>query len=370
MKKNILLISYLLISIAIFGQENINKDFSTYFPQPKVDKRIELISIVFRLAGNSEYNNEDFKSYTQDIHNYFDKFKDHPLISYASKLRMEKGVSYDAVMKMAFHIGQPPAFIPKVDFSDIIPEKRWGKENAIKFLELLRDFYTISGFEKFYNEHAYLYSMAEESFSSVYKTLKINWYSQYYGVKPGGSFNVIISMGNGGGNYGGKVVYPDNKEEAFAIMGTWDIDSSNKPVYKIENNLPTLIHEFNHSYVNPLIDKYSLQLENSGKAIFEPISGNMGRQAYSNWKTMMSESLVRASVIRYLLKYESYQVAKNQLISEIGKGFYWMQGLVNLLYEYENNRIKYPKLESYMPVIIDFYDKIALETKTIYEIKK
>ena len=140
MLKNILLICCLLISIKIAGQEtkNLNQDYINYFPHPKVDKRIELISIVFRLAGNREFNGDDFKSYTQDIHNYFDKFKDHPLIHFASKLRAEKGVSYDAVMKMAFHIGESPSFSPKVEFTDIIPEKRWGKENAIKFLELLQ----------------------------------------------------------------------------------------------------------------------------------------------------------------------------------------------------------------------------------------
>jgi hypothetical protein len=63
-------------------------------------------------------------------------------------------------------------------------------------------------------------------------------YIQNYGVKPGGSFNVIICLGNGGSNYGGKVIYAVNKEEAYAIMGTWTIDSINKPVYKIENYLP------------------------------------------------------------------------------------------------------------------------------------
>jgi hypothetical protein len=96
----------------------------------------------------------------------------------------------------------------------------------------------------------------------------------------------------------------------------------------------------------------------------------MRRQAYSDWKTMIDESVVQASVIRYLLKYDTYKVAESQIISEIGNGFYRMQGLVNLLYDYENNRMKYPDLESFMPVIIDFYDKIARESETMYEIKK
>jgi hypothetical protein len=372
MKRNVLLLFYLLISIMIFGQntKNANQDLSVFFPQPKIDKRTELLSIVFRLAGNWEYNSNDFKVYTQDIHEYFDKFKDHPIISFASKLRMENGVSYDAVMSMAFHIGQPPLFTPIVEFNDDIPERRWGKDNAMKFIELLQDFYKVTDFEKFYNEHAELYTIAEENFLPVYKALKIDWYNQYYGLMPNGSFNVIICLGNGGSNYGGKVVFEDSSEDAFAIMGTWSIDSTDKPFYKTPNYLPTLIHEFNHSYVNPLIDKFSNQLENSGKIIYSPLENIMRRQAYGNWKTMICESVVRASVIRYMLKYDSYNAAKGQMISEIGNGFYWMQGLVNILYEYEHNRTKYPTLESFMPQIIQFYDKIAKESETMYEIKK
>ena len=38
---------------------------------PRVDPRVELLSIVFRLAGNSEYNMSPLKTYTADIDAYF-----------------------------------------------------------------------------------------------------------------------------------------------------------------------------------------------------------------------------------------------------------------------------------------------------------
>ena len=34
--------------------------------EPRVDPRVELLSIVFRLAGNSEYNMSPLKTYTAD----------------------------------------------------------------------------------------------------------------------------------------------------------------------------------------------------------------------------------------------------------------------------------------------------------------
>jgi hypothetical protein len=65
---------------------------------------------------------------------------------------------------------------------------------------------------------------------------------------------------------------------------------------------------------------------------------------------MMNESLVRASVIRYLLTHNpDGKAAKYQLISDFGRGFFWMKGLVETLGTYEKNRDKYPTLESYIP---------------------
>ncbi|WP_369803590.1 DUF4932 domain-containing protein [Mucilaginibacter sp. MD40] len=45
-----------------------------------MDERVELVCIAARLAEFEEYTNEYDKSYVQDIHQYFDKFKNHPLI--------------------------------------------------------------------------------------------------------------------------------------------------------------------------------------------------------------------------------------------------------------------------------------------------
>lgn len=86
---------------------------------------------------------------------------------------------------------------------------------------------------------------------------------------------------------------------------------------------------------------------------------------------MMNESLVRASVIRYLLTHNpDGKAVKCQLISDFGRGFFWMKGLVETLGTYEKNRDKYPTLESYIPVLSDFYKKVAEESDSLFEINK
>lgn len=373
--KRFILFCYLLgtVSISVSAQENslLKPAESLNFPAPSVDRRIELLSIVFRLAGNSEYNDDSFKTYVSDIRCHFGKYKDHPLIAFAKELNDKNGVCFDAVMFMAIYLSQPPLLDPLVPFAGKIPEGRWGQDNAGKFADLLKQFYADSRCDEFFKKHEGLYRAVQERFMPVYKSLDVNWYEQYYGAKPDGSFNIIIGLGLGGGNYGPKVIYPDGREDSYAIMGTWSVDSTNIPVYKADNYLPTLIHEFNHSYVNHLTKKYEKDFEDSGTKLFELVKAGMGSQHYGSWQTMMNESLVRASVIRYLLKHNpDGKAAKYQLISDFGRGFFWMKGLVETLGTYEKNRDKYPTLESYIPVLSDFYKKVAEESDSLFEIKK
>jgi hypothetical protein len=272
---------------------------------------------------------------------------------------------------MAVYLEQPPLLKPFVPFSLKVPEARWGKNNANKFVDLLNQFYTDTQCEAFFKEQESLYKIAQERFIPVYKALDINWYNHYYGGQPQGSLNVIIGLGIGGGNYGPKVVYPDGKEDMYAVMGTWFIDSANKPLYTVANCLPTLIHEFNHSYVNHLTKKHEKDFKAAGEKLFELVKTGMGNQHYTNWQTVMNEALVRASVIRYLLKHNSDgQAAKNQLKSEFGNGFFWIKDLVESLGVYEKNRNTYPTLESYMPVLIDFYNGLASKSESMFELKE
>lgn len=371
MKTTVLFILCLFCSLMIFGQETRKNTpvSESHYPLPVVDKRTELLSIVFRLAGNFEYNDDIYRSYVADIHRHFDKYKEHPLITFASEMREKNGVSFDAVMFMAVYLEQPPSLNPIVPFSASVPEGRWGEENARKFAGLLKQFYTDAECAGFFAEHEGLYKTAQERFMPVYQALDVSWYNQYYGVQPEGSLNIILGIGLGGNNYGPKVMYADGKEDTYAVMGTWSVDTTGKPFYPVDNYLPTLIHEFNHSYVNHLTKKYEKDLEPAGTKLFDLVKATMGH--YTSWQTMMNEALVRASVIRYLLKHNpDPKAAKYQMMSDFGMGFFWMKELVETLGVYEKNRNTYPTLESYMPVLIDFYNGVAKKSESMFDIKE
>lgn len=327
-------------------------------PVPRVDTRIELTSIVARLAGYGEYTNNDFKHYADDVDRHFAKFKNHPVVEFAKQVREKNGIGFDAVPSLAVHLNPPPLLTPRVEFSASVPDARWGKADAEKFAILLKQFYDDAECAKFFADHAETYRIAEQRFQETLNHVKFSWYKDFYGEQPDGTFNLIIGLLNGGGNFGPRVVHTDGTEDLYAIMGTWRTDKEGLPIYD-DNDLPTIIHEYNHSFVNKLIDKNPSLFERSGTAIMAEVANPMRQQGYAGWKTLMIESLVRACVVRYLQKNPRGKLtAQIQLAEEESRSFLWMGKLVALLDEYEKDRKQYPTLERFIPRIASFYDTI------------
>jgi Domain of unknown function (DUF4932) len=116
----------------------------------------------------------------------------------------------------------------------------------------------------------------------------------------------------------------------YAVLGIDRIDDKGQPVFGKEALLGLIVHEFNHSFVNSIIEKQMGNLTCSGQTTFPKVVNMMLLQGYGSWQTMFMESLVRACVVLYLQKYEP-ALAKLQLAEEESRHFFWMNDLVNLL---------------------------------------
>jgi len=355
--KNIIVLVLIVLSLRGYPKEKQLTEV------PKIDKKVELLCIVFRLAGNEEYNATYFNKYTDKVESHFKQYKDHEIIKFARELKEKKGISYHAVMSMAVILDDNLNTL--IDFSAIVPEKRWSEDDAKKFVRLLKEFYTDAKCEEFFNDNEALFQEVAARFRPVYEKLDLNWYQSFYGRKEDENFSIIISIGSGAHNYGPSYILPNAKKEVFAIMGTWKVDESGMPVYKQDEYLPTIIHEFNHSFVNPILAKQKESFDESGKGIYKAEEYEMSRQqAYGNWEIMLNEALVRASVIKYFIDHlASESEIQMMLNNESNKGFIWIKGLVAELKKYDNQRDIYPTLESYLPNLSNAYktfeDKIS-----------
>jgi hypothetical protein len=326
-----------------------------------VDPRVELLSIIFRLAGNSEYNRGRVASYTNDVEEHFGGFREHPAVQLAGQLRRTRGVSYDACMSMAVHLSDANALEEKVPF-DPHPEGldgRWPLQGAREFLEKARQFVKDTSFQEFIEKHQPLYETAESRMREVLeKEGHLEWFSEFFGERPQASFTVALGLLNGGACYGPRCRTPDGQEELFCILGVWKTDGQGMPQFD-RSMLDTVVHEFCHSYTNAIVDRHEAEFRPAGEKIFPHVASAMKRQAYGHWKTVMYESLVRACEVRYTRKYSGPIAAWMAVNRQKKRQFLWVGELADLLGEYESNRDEYPTLEAFAPRIVAFFDQYA-----------
>jgi len=240
-------------------------------PRVSVDPRVELMSIIFRLAGNSEYNQGGVPAYNAAIDGWFGPFKDHETVRLARSLREHDGVSYDAVMSMAIQVKDVETLAERIPFDskESRLEHRWHGVKARAFLASARRFVAETQFQKFLDSQSDLYeSTAGNLRALVEKEADFSWFEKFFGTRAGGRFFVVAGMANGGGNYGPSLRAEDGVEESYQILGVWQSENSERPVFD-KGLVPTLVHEGTHPYANPAIEKVLSKIDRHGDRLFE-----------------------------------------------------------------------------------------------------
>jgi len=325
-----------------------------------VDERVELISIVFRMAGFNEYSQGRLSDYNQEVDRHFGPFKDHALIKLAQKLRSEKGIGYDACMSYAVHLDALEAWSQSKVFASR-PEylvKSWSREEAELFFKELQAFVDVTDYRAFFASQKQRYLQAEARFKALLPLAKLEWFDGFFGEQPSSSFKLILGLLNGGANYATQRAVNSHKTDLFCILGAWLKDEQGAPLFDT-TVLPTVAHEFSHSYVNHVTVAFQSQLEPGAQALFSQVKEKMERQAYSNWTTMINESLVRASVVRYLADTQSETAAREEIEEQIRSGFLWMEELSQLLKQFETSRKPHQGLKEFMPQVVTFFENYA-----------
>ena len=323
-----------------------------------VDPRIELFSIVFRLAGNNEYTQGRVPSYLDAIDRYFAPYHDHPAVKLARELAETDGVGFDAPMDLAVHLDAVPSLKERVPFNSagIGLDERWHGVEARRFVETLRSFVIDTKFVDFLKSQQPLYDETNARLRSfVVTSLDLAWYSRFSGVNPPVRLIVVPGLVNGGPSYGAGFTGTDGVVEMYAIPGVWQVDTQGLPLFS-GAFLDVTVHEFAHSYFNSLIDKHYSELRNAGDELYLETANAMRRQAYGNGQTLLKESMVRAATICYLFDHQKPEAARRAIESERNNSFLWVPGLSDLLTTYEKQRDRYPTLESFMPNVVRFFN--------------
>jgi hypothetical protein len=349
--------------IAIFPIHSAAADQANRSVTVTVDSRVELMSVIFRLAGHPEYSQGRVASYTKDVDDQFGPFRNHAAVNLARRLRSFRGIAYNAPMGLAVHVTDAPALEERIPLSPLPQalDPRWTPESAREFLVEARKFAADAHFKEFYDRHESLY---QTNIGRMQQTLDQNahldWFDRFFGPRKGTAFRVILGMLNGGGSYGARFEDLKGKEEIYSILGVWIVDSQGQPVFP-PGLSTTIVHELTHSYTNPLVDRFFADLRGSGETLIGLVGKELRKQAYPSWQTLMYESLVRACTLRYIHDTEGQAAMEKAAVQERSWSFYWAGELADVLAEYDTQPRKYNDLGQFFPRIISFFNSYAKE---------
>ena len=330
-------------------------------PVIMIDPRVELLSLVFRVAGNPEYNQCRFSRYQEAADAWIAPHSDHRVFQLASEARTSAGVSFDAVQSLALHLGPLPALAARVPLADttIALDRRWRRTDVGAFVSALRDFAAVSRFGAFLDSQQSMIDSVAGRLRALFESeADFSWFDRFFGARQPARFQLTPGLCNGAGNFGPRFRDANGREELYAIVGVFQLDSTGLPTFG-RSMVPTIVHEFNHSYVNPLFGAEFARFARAADAIYPKVAEEMRAQAYGSGLTMLNESIVRAGVVRYIAATRGDSAAREEIQSQIGLGFVWMGELAARLAEYEGARDRYRTLADFVPRLAAFWDSLA-----------
>lgn len=324
-----------------------------------VDPCMELIAVVQLLSGYGERygltNQLDF-SYRRKVDEYFEAYKDHVAVKLFAEMCPE-GFNYEIPPASMLYLSDPPGLDIVVPFTDNTIKRAGGIERLNEFVRVLRDFARETQFVDFYEaNHECLQQIEVTVRDAIGSVDYVGMLEEYYGMSQHSYTVIPASLFRPG--YGPRVERDDGTFDLYCIIGPGGVNDRGTPEFAPLMLRYIILHEFSHSFVNPLTAKYREEVARCS-ALFEPIAEQMAEQAYGEWETCVNEHVVRAVQIRLTSRQLGGLGAAMELADAKSRGFIYIEPLCERLKEFEEQRDKYPTFEAFYPRIIDVFRELS-----------
>jgi len=321
------------------------------------DPRIEMMSILFRLAGNSEYHQCRIPAYDKAIETYFVRYQNHQAVELARSLR----TGFEGPMKMAVYLRDPDSLAELVPFdrAHLHLYEGWDPVKARNFLAAARQFCVDSKFADFVKSQQALYHNVDVRLQAALRDKgDLDWFRRFFASPQPALFVIVPGLANGAPSYAARVVDDGGTQELYAIPGVQTVDTEGLPIFDAAWRL-TMVHELAHMFTDPAAAKFAPQMEKSLRQIYTAAAEGMQRQSYNNWRTLLNQSLARAVGIEYVTEHDGPDAARMVIRQDQSRSFFWMPGLVKVLDSYRNSRDQFPTFESFMPRVVEYFIGLA-----------
>lgn len=310
-----------------------------------VDERMELQSIVFRLAGAQEFVNNDFKEYADAVDKYFGKYSDHEIVRFIQEIRTRKNIAYSLIPVSTPMLAIKDGGVISVkENSYEAAEEVWG-EDWDRYVRLLDDFYRKSRFNRFFCSQSETYRKAMEDMDKMLSRIDTSWFYGTFGyyLEP----RIYLCMANGQHNYS----FTDS-----TANGGYGIALGYSPMFFDYN---VIIHEIAHRYT-AMSDDYYPQVESAMTRIFENgwLVERYRQNAYPHKSAVFNEWLTELVVIMYKMAKETAGGSRQGVLNAIncaeGMGYLWMSRSVEFVDNFYSDRDTYPYFQDFMPRLCEF----------------
>ncbi|MBO5043930.1 MAG: DUF4932 domain-containing protein [Alistipes sp.] len=325
-------------------------------PEPYFSETVELMGLIWSLAGA-----EEFEYYVHSVANsadrYFASFKNHKAVILAKQYGGGAGVAISwGILTIVNNEGE---IIFDPDYLDSF--ERSGDINDM--LVAVNDFYKETKFHEWFISTHPEQEQAIASFKSICN-FDYTWLDSFYGRNDKISSRIIISFIAGHFGWGGSLMRKDGILVLSPVLGHV-YQNGGKVIYN--NDIRNLVHEFSHPFCNPLIDAHWISIARKVNEVFYKVSDILASNSYYNAYSLITESFVRACVIRYMMSHDQeYIFSPSQTLAiEESRGFLFVRPIVKALEKREKEADKYPTLADFMPEIvaaINNFDPDKVET--------
>ncbi len=296
-----------------------------------VDPRMELLGAVQTVAGYPLSTCDT--PYSDQVQAFFGAFADSDVAKFTKKL-FESGFSYDAPPGLMLYYSCPLELKQLQPYSNYLKGRGNGVKNLRKYRIALKRFALKSRFFDFWkkNEDSYRQFLTQFKHEVIRDIDVVGLLEAYFNMKQT-SCEVILCPLFGDFNYGPRIPDPNGGFRTYALMA---VSQSENGAMSLDHDrlLEVLLHEFGHSFINPVVDLHSDLVAQSSDR-YESIREKMMSKAYTSWNICVYEHLVRAAVIRLIETIRGPKAAKNLISYEERQYFGYIRPLVEKLREYE-----------------------------------
>ncbi len=324
----------------------------------RVDRRVELLSILHRLIGHQAYTSAPATPYVQAVDKTFGPFADHPAVAATRALRASHSITWDAPMILAVHLDAQLQLINPEELPAIDP--RFTGADLATYAATLRAFAEDTKLDAFLASHEPYIMQVEATLQKLLEQENpVAWFDQFFGAKARARYIVVPGLLTGTHNMGVRATLPDGTLELYQVLGVHAADGL--PTTD-DDSVAILVHEMAHSYVNPLTAAHRAALEAAGTKLYALVAEPMKKQAYGNWTSFVDESVVRAVVVLYLLDRKGKPAANEEARKQMSLAFRWTPEIAKSLLRYQSERGRYADFALFMPELIKTFDALAAES--------